>query len=77
MGLVHGPPILEGKYKLHAFMWMFINSLNSLYNSFEKANKVLLFKQFEMNSWLSKISDSVNLKAHSQVWENFWELKSL
>ena len=50
MGLVHGPPILEGKYKLHAFMWMFINSLNSLYNSFEKANKVLLFKQFEMNS---------------------------
>ena len=46
MGLVHGPPILEGKDKLHAFMWMFINSLNSLYNSFEKANKVLLFKQF-------------------------------
>ena len=34
------------------------NSLNSLYNSSKKENKVLLFKQFEINYRLSKIRDN-------------------
>ena len=53
MELAHCSPILEGKYKWYIFMWIVNNSLNSLYNSFEKENKVLLFKHYS-NRLLTK-----------------------